>query len=62
MTEVQTSRVHRTWLEKLMLWQRAYQTKIIDGHHEVVGRGATAEASQAAAERLWVAEMRVEEK
>jgi hypothetical protein len=38
-----------------MLWQRAYQTKICDGHHEVVGRGPTREAAQEAAERQWVA-------
>ena len=55
MIEVITSRAHRTWAEKLMLWQRAYQTKICDGHHEVVGRGPTREAAQEAAERQWVA-------
>ena len=38
-----------------MLWQRAYQTKICDGRHEVVGRGPTGEAAQEAAERQWVA-------
>ena len=56
MTEVITSRTHRTWAEKLMLWQRAYQTKICDELHEVVGRGPTREAAQEAAERQWVAE------
>jgi len=39
-----------------MLWQRAYQTKICDELHEVVGRGPTREAAQEAAERQWVAE------
>jgi hypothetical protein len=39
-----------------MLWQRAHQTKISDGHHEAVGRGPTPEAAQEAAERQWVAE------
>ena len=34
--EIQTSRIHRTWLDKLSLWQRAYRTKIIDEHREVV--------------------------
>ena len=26
--EIQTSLIHRTWLDKLSLWQRAYRTKI----------------------------------
>ena len=38
-----------------MLWKRAYQTKIWDGHREAIGRGSTAEAAQEAAERNWVA-------
>ena len=57
MTEIQTSRVHRTWFDKLLLRQRAYQTKIFDEHREVLGRGPTPEASQEAAERRWVAEL-----
>jgi len=36
-TEIQTSRVRRTMLEKLFLWQRAYQTKILGQNREVVG-------------------------
>ena len=39
-----------------MLWKRAYQTKISDGHLEAIGRGSTPEAAQVAAERNWVAE------
>jgi hypothetical protein len=61
-TEMRTTRVHRTWLDKLLLWQRAYETRIFDGHHDVVGRGPTAEASQVAAERRWVAELPTEDK
>jgi hypothetical protein len=49
--EIQTSRIHRTWLDKLSLWQRAYRTKIIDEHREVVGRGPTPKASRVDAER-----------
>jgi hypothetical protein len=56
-TEIRTTRVHRTWLDKLLLWQRAYETRIFEGHREVVGRGPTPEASQAVAERRWVAEL-----
>jgi hypothetical protein len=51
---VQTLRVHRTWLDKLLLWQQAYQTKILDQHREVVGRGRTPETSQEAEERRWI--------
>jgi len=61
-TEMRTTRVHRTWLDKLLLWQRAYETRIFDGHHDVVYRGPTPEASQAAAERRWVAELPTEDK
>ena len=57
MTQIQTSRVHPTWLDRLLLWQRAYQTKIFDQQREVVGRGRTPEASQEAAERQWLAEL-----
>ena len=56
MTEVRTSRTRRTWMEKLMFWRRAYETKIWDRHREAVGRGPTPQASQEAAERQWLAE------
>jgi hypothetical protein len=56
MADMQTSRVHRTWPEKLLLWRRAYQTKIFDERREIFGRGPTPEASQEDAERRWVAE------
>ena len=59
-TEMKTSRVRRTWLDKLLLWPRAYETRIFDGRHEVVGRGPTAEASQAVAEQRWVVELPTE--
>ena len=42
-TEMRTTRVRRTWFDKLLLWQRAYETRILDGHHDVVGRGPTPE-------------------
>jgi hypothetical protein len=56
MAEIQTSRVHRTWPEKFLLWRRAYQTKIFAERREVFGRGPTPETSQEDAERRWVAE------
>jgi hypothetical protein len=56
MTEVRTSRTRRTWVEKLMFWRRAYETKIWDRHREAVGRGPTPQAAQEVAERQWLAE------
>jgi hypothetical protein len=55
-TEVKTVRTHRTWFDKLKMWQRAYETKISDERHEAIGRGATREVSEEAAERQWVQE------
>ena len=48
-TESRTRRVHRTWLEKLCFRQHTYKTKIFDQRGEILGRGATPEASQRAA-------------
>ena len=53
-TEIQTARVRRTWIDRLMLWHRAYETKIFDEHREAFGRGPTPARSQEAAERRWV--------
>src|SRR5262245_66060804 len=51
-TEIKTRRTHRTWLEKVKLWQCAYETKVCDSHREIVGRGSTPETSRDAACRL----------
>ena len=59
-TEIRTERVRRTWLDKLLLWKRAYQTRIFDAHREAFGRGRTAEASREAALSRWVREGEVE--
>jgi len=53
-TQIETSRVHRTWVDKLRLWRRAYITKIWDEHREAIGRGPSPKASQEAAEKQWV--------
>jgi len=55
-TYVQTSRVRRTWSDRLKMWQRAYETKIWDSRDEITGRGSSPEASQKAAERRWIKE------
>ena len=52
----------KTWLDRLLLWQRAYETRIFDAHRDVIGRGPTPEASQKAAERKWDTKLPVEEK
>jgi len=56
-TEITTVRSQRTWFEKLRMWQRAYETQIRDERHKAIGRGATPEASQEAAQRRWVKEI-----
>jgi hypothetical protein len=56
-TEIKTVRTRRTWFEKLKMWRRAYETKIQGERHEAIGRGATPEAAQEAAERRWVKEI-----
>jgi hypothetical protein len=53
-TDIRTQRVQRTWMDKLRLWRRAYQTKINDKHREAIGRGPSPEKSQQAALRRWV--------
>jgi len=55
-TQSVTSRVHRTWFDRLKLWRHAYQTKISDSRGEVIGRGSSPKASQKAAESRWVEE------
>ena len=44
-----TRRVRRTPLERVLLWERAYETSAADGMNSVSARGKTREASQAAA-------------
>jgi hypothetical protein len=51
--EIKTVRTRRTWLDKLKMWQRAYETKIRGERQEAIGRGATPDSSQEAAERRW---------
>jgi hypothetical protein len=49
--QFQTSRVHRTLIERLKFWRRAYQTRVFDERREAIGRGPTPEE---AAEHRWV--------
>ena len=50
--EMMTSRMRRTWFEKMKMWPRAYETQIRDGYSLIVGRGLSPEASQAAARAM----------
>jgi hypothetical protein len=59
-TEIQTERVQRTWTDKVLLWRRAYQTRIYDEHREAIGRGPTVQASREAALEKWVTEGQTE--
>jgi hypothetical protein len=49
----ETQRVKRSWTEKLLLWERAYETKIWLSGHEVTGRGPTQRTSEEAAIKKW---------
>ena len=51
--ELRTSRVRRSWLERLRGYDRVYETKVTDGEQEAYGRGASREASEQAALRNW---------
>ena len=53
-TQIETARVRRTLRDKLLLWRRAFETKIFDEHREAIGRGPTVEASREAALAVWV--------
>jgi hypothetical protein len=60
--EIRTFRARRTWFEKLLLWPRAYESKMFDHHREVIGRGHTPRAAQEAAERQWSQSQRLAER
>jgi hypothetical protein len=51
--EIRTRRDRRTLFDKLRGWPRAYEVRIADDRHEVVGRGPTPDAAQNEATRLW---------
>ena len=57
MTEVKIRRSHRTLRERLLLWQRAYVAKAVDGHKQFLGRGPTPEAAEQAAVNKCIAEV-----
>src|SRR4029079_5575808 len=48
-TQVSTELVDRTWIDKILLWRRAYQTRVFDSRREAIGRGPTEDASRDAA-------------
>ena len=59
-TEIRTTRIRRTFLDRISLWKRAYETKVFDARHQSVGRGPTPEASEEAALRQWVTDVELQ--
>ena len=51
--EIRTWRSRRTWLERLSMWPRAYETKVFADYRQAVGRGRTPEAAQDVALKRW---------
>ena len=45
--EIRIRRVRRTWLERLFLWERAYEARLHRGQEEIIERGKTPETAQA---------------
>ena len=45
--EIRTRRVRRTWLERLLSWDRAYEAQAHRGSQEITQRAKTPEAAQA---------------
>ena len=56
--ELRTSRIRRSWLDRLRGYDSVYETKVTDGGHVAYGRGASREASEQAALRNWNAKSR----
>jgi hypothetical protein len=55
---METFRAQRTWIEKLFLWPRAYQTEITSElGHKVIGRGPAREVSEKVAKQKWNEEL-----
>ena len=44
--EIRIRRVPRTWLERLFLWERAYEARLHRDQEEISERGKTPEAAQ----------------
>jgi hypothetical protein len=53
-TNIETSRVQRTWMDVLSLWRRASETRIFNEQREAIGRGPNEQASRVAALEIWV--------
>jgi hypothetical protein len=55
---IETFRVQRTWIERLFLWPRAYETEVTSDGHKTIGRGPTREVSETVAKQRWNKELR----
>ena len=54
--DIQIRRVRRTWLEQLLLWDRAYEAQAHRGHEKISERAKTPEVAQALVVRRCFAE------
>lgn len=59
--EIRIRRVRRTWVERLFLWERAYEADAERDHERIVERAKTAEAAEALVfKRMTDSEIQVE--
>ena len=58
MIETTIRRSRRTLRERLLLWQRAYVAKAVEGHNQFLGRGPTPEAAKEAAVNKYIEDLR----
>jgi hypothetical protein len=49
--DIQIRRVRRTWPERLLLWERAYEPQTQRGHEKISERAKTPESAQALVEK-----------
>ena len=49
--DIQIRRVRRTWPERLLLWERAYEARTLRGHEKITERAITPEPAQALVEK-----------
>ena len=59
--EIRIRRVRRSWVERLFLWERAYEAQAERDHERIVERAKTAEAAEALVfKRMTESEFQVE--
>ena len=51
--ETRIRRVRRTWVERLTLWEQAYEARAYRGQEEIIERAKTPEAAEALLVKRW---------